>query len=421
MNRRLTQALFNFHLPPTERYGVYPLYPGKDLADRYSIAGMTVVLMIVYLNIADYANALNKGMAPKYFYAGFVLLLMPLLLRFKTWVKFLLSPFALWAFVVISFNMVYLLNGTVQENGLQVEIAGSRIKTMLLAMLLAMAFSRVRTARFEWVFPVLAVILVLLVVVDFSVPGFLYPLDTDGAVRGRSAATFINPTTAGEAMLVLFLLSCQPLRPALRMALLLLVGVGVFLTFSRSAIIAWLALWMVLGVTRVLPRSAMVLLLVVLAVVPLFLGGLQIYLDSKTEFAPAMVDLQQRLAFLSNGSLNDASAVERSMVLKAGWETFLNNMVVGAGPGSTESWRHPTGSVGAHNQFVMLAADYGLFGIAMWASLIFILWHGEYFREKALQHSMCLLFILMTAFTHNMFDFPFWLLTFALASGKRRV
>jgi O-antigen ligase len=77
--------------------------------------------------------------------------------------------------------------------------------------------------------------------------------------------------------------------------------------------------------------------------------------------------------------------------------------------------------VGAHNQFVMLAADYGLFGIAMWASLIFILWHGEYFREKALQHSMCLLFILMTAFTHNMFDFPFWLLTFALASGKRRV
>jgi hypothetical protein len=287
-------------------------------------------------------------------------------------------------------------------------------------VVLGMCFANVRAARFEKIFPVLALALPLLIVIDFLVPGFFYPLNIDGAVRGRSAATLINPTTAGEVMLLLFLLACPVLKKSYRTLLLVVVGGGVFLTFSRSAIIAWLVLWVVLSMTRVLPRSATVLLLAIIAVAPLMLGALQLYVESRSDLSSGLVDLQQRFNFFTSGSLKDGSAIERSEVLQESWQLFMQNVVVGVGPGATESWPHATGAIGPHNQFVLLAAEYGLFGIAMWVSLALIIWNGKYFEDRALQQSMCLLFVMMTMFTHNMFDYQFWLLTFALVSGRRR-
>lgn len=391
----------------------------NSFVEHYVAAALATVLILIFMNLPNYANALSRSLAPKYFYAGFLLMLLPLLLRFRTWVSYLLSPFALWAFVVISFNVIYWYGAYSDGSLHRAALISTRIQTLIFAIVLGMCFANVRNTRYEKVFPVLALVLPMMVLADFMAPGFFYPLDMDGAVRGRSAATIINPTTAGEVMLLLFLLACPVLKQSARTLLLLVVGVGIFLTFSRSAILAWAILWVVLAVTRVLPRSAMILLLGVTAAAPILLASLQIYFETRQEFSPALVDLQQRLDFFSSGSLKDHSAVERSAVLSDGWQTFINNMVVGAGPGSTESWPHAIGNIGPHNQFVLLAAEYGLFGIAMWVSLALIIWKGRYFRDRALQQSMCLLFVLMTMFTHNMFDFQFWLLTFALVSGRR--
>jgi hypothetical protein len=392
-----------------------------DLLSRLRIYALAVVLTMVYLNLPDYANALNRGLPPKYMYVGYFVLLLPLLFRFKTWVPYILSPFALWVFVLVSVNTVYWVSDIVNGDLMHAELAAQRIQTPILALMLGLALFNVRTARFEWLFPILAVLLPLLIFLDFARPGLLYPLDIDGSVRGRSAATFINPTTAGEAMLVLFLMACPVLKARQRVALMVVVGTGVLLTLSRSAILAWLALWIILSATRVLPRSAALVLVLALSMVPILFGFLENYFGNQRDIGPALVDIQQRLDFFSTGNLKDGSAVERSMVLRAGWDTFLNNIVVGTGPGTTQTWAHAVGNVGTHNQFVMLAAEYGVCGIAIWIALGWILWNGRYFEERALQQSMFLLFVLMTPFTHNLFDYLFWLLTFALASGRRRV
>lgn len=387
--------------------------------EHYVAAALATVLVLIFLNLPNYANALSKSLAPKYFYAGFLVMLLPLLLRFRTWVTYLLSPFALWAFVAVSFNVVYWYGASADGSVFRAALISTRIQTLIFAVVLGMCFANVRSSRFEKIFPVLALALPVMVFVDFLAPGLFYPVDIDGAVRGRSAATLINPTTAGEVMLVLFLLACPVLKQSSRTVLLLVVGAGIFLTFSRSAILAWLVLWIVLAFTRVLPRSALILLLAVFAAAPLLLASMQIYFESRYDFSPALIDLQQRLNFFTSGGLRDGSALERSAVLSDGWQTFINNMVVGAGPGATESWPHMIGNVGPHNQFVLLAAEYGMFGIAMWISLALIIWNGRYFKDRALQQSMCLLFVLMTMFTHNMFDFQFWLLTFAIVAGRR--
>ena len=75
----------------------------------------------------------------------------------------------------------------------------------------------------------------VLVIWDFLSPGALYPIGTDGTTVGRAAATFINANRAGEAMLLTFVLAIPVLRPSYRAALLLLLGAGVIVTFSRAA------------------------------------------------------------------------------------------------------------------------------------------------------------------------------------------
>jgi hypothetical protein len=79
-------------------------------------------------------------------------------------------------------------------------------------------------------------------------------------------------------------------------------------------------------------------------------------------------------------------------------------------------WSHHGGT---HNQLLMQAAEYGLFGIGMWVWLLLILWRGRFFSEPGLQLAMVFLFASMSMFTHLMLDVEsFWLATFALVSTR---
>jgi hypothetical protein len=61
-----------------------------------------------------------------------------------------------------------------------------------------------------------------------------------------------------------------------------------------------------------------------------------------------------------------------------------------------------------------------IFGIALWTSLAVILWKGKYFPEKTFHQTVVTGFVFLSMFTHNMFDYLYWFLTFALVSGQRR-
>ena len=94
--------------------------------------------------------------------------------------------------------------------------------------------------------------------------------------------------------------------------------------------------------------------------------------------------------------------------------------MTGAGAGATDSgasrlWPH---AVSTHNQLISLAAEYGIAGVALWVWLLALLVRGRYLRDRIMQTALILLFCMMTFFTHNMFDFPYWLLTFALLSER---
>lgn len=383
---------------------------------------LSVILACIFLHLPVFAYAMDKSLLPKFFYVGFMALLLPLLIaRLNAFMAYLTSPFVLWAGVLLLLNLIHLASDGDAVTARSEALVIFRMQAVAMVILLGFGFTQMRATGWERAFVVLAVLLPAAVIVDFLYPGVLYPGDTPGAVQGRAAGTFINPTIAGEALLLAFLMACPLVQKRYRTPLILLAGIGVLLTFTRAAMVSWIVIWVFLMVRRRLPAFSAIAALMVIAV-PLVMGGLESYISKQNDFGPALENVQQRLLFFSQARLDDDSAKERGAVLRAGWEAFSSNPVTGAGAGVTDGgasrlWPH---SVSTHNQLVSLAAEYGLAGVALWIWLLVLLLRGRYFADRTMQTAVILLFCMMTFFTHNMFDFPYWLLTFALLSERDR-
>ena len=277
------------------------------------------------------------------------------------------------------------------------SLIGTGIQYAVLAVLLGFACSMIRTTSYERIFPFLAVIIPAMVIVDFLNPGMFYSSGSEGTVLGRAAATFINPNKAGEAMLLTFLLAIPVLRPRYRALLLLLVGAGVILTFSRAAILGWMLLWLLLVLRKAVPKYTLAVPLMAIGCSTLVAGQLRELSRAGVEdLAEGLGNILARLEFFQDQALDDDSALERAGVFEAGLDLFLENPIFGAGAGATDlwSWRGST-----HNQLVMLAAEYGVFGIALWVSLAVILWKGKYFQDKTYQLTVVVGFVFFSMFT----------------------
>jgi O-antigen ligase len=254
------------------------------------------------------------------------------------------------------------------------------------------------------------------VIFDFAKPGEFYPLTSEGAVIGRAAAMFINPTAAGEAILHVFLIGCAVTKMKYRFPLFFLAGAAILTTFSRSSIMAWVLILAILFFKRTMPKSSIIPVAIVLSISLILLGSFESYLLSRQDLDAGASNILARLDFFSSFAFDDDSSEERADVMVAGWELFLQNPITGAGAGATLFWSHRGGT---HNQFLLFAAEYGLLGIVLWIWLLAILWNGTFFKDRGLQVAMVFLYVFMSLFTHVMLDSSsYWLATFALISVK---
>lgn len=396
----------------------------------YHTVVLVVALSVLYTNLPIYAYIRHPGLLPKFFFFGLFFLFSPLLMmKSRALSAYLTTPFALWASLLIVLNLVHvasfawdsgtsaasLINTQMDEQKGQIV---TRTQYIVFAWFLGFAVFASSGQSYRRTFTFLAVLLPCLIVLDFLRPGLFYPVDLVGAVLGRASAIFINPTMAAEAILLVFIFACAVTKMKYRTPLFLLLGAGILVTFTRSAIIAWLLLGPLLIFARILPKSAIVVTSIVLGTGLLFVGVFESYLGSRQDFGSAVANLQARLDFFSNPKLTDDSAQERAEVIRAGWDLFMQNPIFGAGAGATQFW---TERGSTHNQLLMLAAEYGIFGIGLWMWMAIILWKGEFFENRSLQLALAFLFVFMSMFTHQMLDSAsYWLASFALASVRRR-
>lgn len=293
------------------------------------------------------------------------------------------------------------------EVALGVLIKLTEATALLLVFILLFRYEKVASAA---TYALLIAVIggVLLNYTDFFMSGRL----NMSAVGGRAAGMYVNPNISGQYLVFGMVLSAYILPKRLRFAYCLFVASGVFLTFSRGAIVLWtLAMFcLAWGDTFALPRVHSLLsvgLMVALLATSLLAGrwveavkstGLKKYINENTERRIARSFMEQ----------DDYSSRERKLLARQGLKMFLDKPFLGNGVGSCQ--QSATG-VSTHNMYLVMGAEQGIIGLGFLLALILILWG----TGTNIGRISAILYAVSGMFTHNHFEQPAMQVVLALA------
>ncbi|MCK5726509.1 MAG: O-antigen ligase family protein [Thiotrichaceae bacterium] len=239
-------------------------------------------------------------------------------------------------------------------------------------------------------------------------------------IPSRMSGWYVNPNISGKFLVMSLIFSSIITPRKYFWPLVVLVSIGVLLTFSRTS---WLGLFIaVLGLSfirNIKPGERVNLLdIKPSSFIALFFAGLvgsvlvYFLLSGQIgEFIQGTLFesyLSQDVISRINGDFTDDSANERLQVFLSALTVGMENPLTGAGLAYTYEWQYP---VGPHNDYVLLFAERGILGLISYLWLLAIIWitGSSYSR----------LYVAVLAFssiaTHNTFEQPATYLFIAIA------
>jgi hypothetical protein len=387
----------------------------------YGVFRRITIFVIILLSCLDFANyfSITRGVAPKYTYIVLFSFSLPIIALEVTMLpRVLLSSFSIWYASFLTIVFVHLIFILLISSDIHADIVLTAFLVFLITSLLAML--TLYASINDLSFPIISASLIIpvFIVLDFVSPGTFYPIATIGSVLARGAGTFINPNRAGEAALLTLLLALPYLSYRSRVLFFIITGFGVLATFSRAAILGWFLLSTLCLYSRTLPRYFLALPVIAILGMLSVSTLLEYFLRSYLGIDGGITDILDRLTFIQSANTSDYSSNERLSLFLAGVNLFADYPFLGAGSGATNVWSY---SSGPHNQLVLLASEYGLFGIILWLSMLLIAIRGDYFQNKSLQYAAAVMIGFFSMFSHNLIDSIYWLFTLAIVSRPAEV
>jgi len=389
---------------------------------RYAWLLSALFLAVSFLDLAVYFYEFTKGaVVPKYVYYAFATLSAPLfILNIKKLLYFCTSRFFLIFLLLSILNLIYALAGGMHDNEL-LYIGITRLQYSLLLLIFAFLLTFFQIDKLYSVYFILSVTLVLFQIVDFVNPGLFLPIGTDGITVGRAGSTLINPNRAGESLVILSVLSMFFVKKKFRIVLLMMIFLGVYITFSRSSLLALAMVFFLSYYYNILSRQQAYFFVFIAASIVMFIvsGEAVFNLLSKFIGEAGHVNVMNRIDLFSSLSLQDYSAIERINLIQWSIAYFLESPIFGHGSGYTSIWVE---RVSTHNQHLLMLVEYGLLGYLIFISFLYFLF-AHFYSKPQLDIEKVLLYLILffSIFTHNMLDSLYWLVTFALIARKARL
>lgn len=236
----------------------------------------------------------------------------------------------------------------------------------------------------------------------------VYEFFTDAGfsnVPGRSAGFYEDSNTSGTALNIGLVLTYPALPPAYRLPYQVLVGVGVFTTLSRGAMIVWVlvvALQLLTSWRQVLSRSSLPAL--ALVALGFTATSLQTMLGERISLLETRGGgYRDRLQFFTGApSGSNIREDERVAVLRAGWEMLAEHPLLGRGTGMA-TIQLPSGArLGVHNEYLTVLLQWGIAGALVLAGLLLLLtWQAG--RRRNLSLGLLVVLLAVEAlFTHEL-------------------
>jgi hypothetical protein len=225
----------------------------------------------------------------------------------------------------------------------------------------------------------------------------------------------MNPNASALALVGGMIFAVTVLPAGFRGTFILLVGIGVSATFSRSGIIVWC----MVAVGFLLARKIRVrdILLGVcfgsLLVGALFFLRGEELLRTLDNAGVMNTKVEERLLWLTDPSgAEDQSSWSHAYVAKRLWEKLAEHPFLGSGTGSAFS----AFEIPPHNQYLVFMVDHGFIGVLVFPLLIL----AVIYRDRGKFNFLSILFGCTQAFaglvSHSVLHDPQTLLLFALAA-----
>ncbi len=326
------------------------------------------------------------------------------------------SPVVAWAFAFASITAMWILLEPTASTGAWQEFGIRGTAAIALVAMVAIFSSNdaIRWAR--W-----CVLGAVLLAVSLNVYELFNPT-TFSMVLGRSAGLYRNPNQAGAAIIVGMIVTTSLLPQKYRLLYAFVAGIGVFLTFSRSAAFGWvLANAVAVAVGTINLRRATLVASCVLAVVVTCVVWQWDTLGGELEDLGVLNhNVLSRIGASDDGLGSDHSSEQRAEVAGAAWGMFEDSPLIGHGVAASIDWQY---EVSSHNQYLNLMVDHGFLGAFILPALLFAVWWRSRGDARRCAWTLSTFVLFFGFFSHNILSERYFLLSFALmgamAAGSR--
>lgn len=317
-----------------------------------------------------------------------------------------------WLGLYLMYGCLTFFNSTQDDVAVQVFITlGESIS--ICAVFVLIFSGQTLMPRIQAALAILAVIATAVNVYDF-----LDPLFTNDP--GRAAGLYINPNIAGLFIAMAMVAGVEIIPRRWRLPFVLGCGVGILLTFSRSAWILWGVGVVWLGWQRYIGSGQnRVLALVLGAMIGigfvglLFTGGLGNLVAGSSFSSHLDANTQARLG-IGASSLSGHAAHERIALIFDSLRIGSEAPLVGHGLGYTAEWQFP---VGPHDMYLLFFVEGGMLGMMLYLALMVLLWR----YSTGVGKIVALQLIVAGIFSHNQLEQPAFLMLMAFVVAHHAV
>jgi hypothetical protein len=382
-----------------------------------TIAGYRNILAVAaigifYTNVPGLMHsALSGRIVLKDWVMGFGLLSLPLVVQEMVRGDSLKSPVMLWCFGYAWVTMVWFFPSSQSEMAWQ-EVRWRSVTIISLLMFLE-TFRSPEATRWARRTLVIAVV----VGVASNIYGIFNPTFFFHGTHVRPSGLYENPNRAGIALVLGMIMSVTVLPSWVRGPFILLTGIGVFVTFSRSGILAWLIavagyiLLRKIDVKHLFLAGSISLVLVAVAILPQWDSVLTTL--GKTD-ATNDRDVKERMAWLmSPTDISDESGRSHVDIAKRAWDKFGDQPFLGMGTGSY----YEIFEIPPHNQYLAFMLDHGILGAAILPLLLLAITWEACGESRSLSIVLSCTLMVVSVFSHDLMSQEEGLVVFALMAA----
>lgn len=380
-----------------------------DLLFYYQCALAIAAILAFFTDINSYLYTSGIVSQPPLFWIlGFAVASIPLIFSRD---KYIPTSVILWCFGFIFVSLLWFV--LFPGSG---ELAFEELRKRLLAVifLIAMAFifSRNPTIHYltRW-----AIFLAVLITVFNSIYEFFNPAAFNALGNGgRVTGFYLNPNSNGCALILGMIFSVSILQPIYRLPFVYLVGIGVFLTFSRGAILGWLITVIIFTVAGVLHFNKILYWILGIGTFIISLGSQ--WWQELLQNLDLNANSLERIAWFQNISTSDSedSADSRLEVAQLAWQMFMKHPFLGNGIGSTLTWNV---EISTHNIYLYYMADHGIIGVLILPVLVYGAIRHARGETKYIGLAFAVFILLWGLFSHNVLEERYILILFSLMAG----